>query len=154
SASFNVTAKPGSELDKTIKGIGNLKSPLVGLAKNDIAFQGEIHVALPDALNKAFVKVIEEVKDNALKSIQNDVKKGQAKSLFDAMMPTATAGEFQVVATVTGPKDNHYAFLGALKLKDGAKLGKTVHDLLKLTLDDIPADQRDKFKLDFDSVGS
>jgi hypothetical protein len=151
--SFNVTAKPQSELAKTIKGLGDLKSPLAGLVKADAAFQGAVHLSLPDALSKAFSKLIEEVKDNAIKGIQDPAKKTQAKALFDALMPTAKAGEFQAVAAVVGPKDSHYTLLGAIKLKDGDKLGKTVHDLLKDALLNIPAEQKDKYKLDFDSVG-
>jgi hypothetical protein len=41
-----------------------------------------------------------------------------------------------------------------MKLKDGDKLGKTVRDLLKDALNDIPENQRGKIQLDFDSVGS
>jgi hypothetical protein len=151
---FTVTGKPGSDLAKTIKNIGDLKSPLASMVKKDVAFQGALHFALPDALNKAFINVITEVKDNALKGIQNDTKKDQAKALFEAMMPTAKAGELQIVAAVLGPKAQRYTFIGALKLKDGDKLGRTVHDLLKEALKDIPADQRGMIQLDFDRVGA
>lgn len=154
SVRFNVAPKPGSELAKTIKNIGDLKSPLAGLAKTDLAFQGSLHFALTDSLNNAFVKVIEETRDGAIKGIQDETKKAQARTLFDALMPTAKAGEFQAVAAVIGPKQDHYTLLGALKLKEGNKLGKAVHDLLKDALMNIPAEQRDKIKLDFDSVGA
>ncbi len=152
--SFNVTGKPGSDLAKTIKNIGDLRSPLAGIGKTDLAFQGAVHFTLPDPLNQAFVKVIDEARDGALKGIQDDAKKAQAKTLLDALMPTAKAGEFQVVAVVLGPKQDRYTFLGALKLTDGDKLGKTIHELLKDALKNIPEDQRDKIKLDFDSVGA
>ena len=151
---FNVTAKPGTDLAKTIKTLGELKSPLSGLAKNDVAFHGGVHFVLPEELNKAFVTLLTEIKVDALKGIQDDTKKAHAKMLFDAMMPTAKAGEFQIVAAVLGPKEERYTFLGALKLKDGDKLGKTVHDLLKEALKDIPEAQRDKIRLDFDRVGT
>ena len=151
---FNVTGKPDTDLAKTIKTLGELKSPLAGLVKKDVAFQGGVHFVLPEALNKAFVTLINEVKVDALKGIQDDTKKAQAQMLFDALMPTAKAGEFQIVAAVLGPKAERYTFLGALKLKDGDKLGKTVHDLLKEALKDIPEAQRDKMRLDFDRVGA
>jgi len=151
---FTVTGQPGSELAKMIKDIGNLKSPLSGMVKKDLAFQGGVHFELPESLNKAFVSVITEVKENALSGIQDAKKKDQARTLFEAMMPTAKAGEFQIVAAVLGPKAQRYTFIGALKLKDGDKLGKTVHDLLKEALNDIPEDQRGRIQLDFDRVGT
>jgi hypothetical protein len=151
---FNVTAKPGSEFAKSIDAIGKLKSPLAGLVKNNLAFDGALHFALPETLQRAFDSVIDEVTKRSLDGIQSAEKKKQAETLFKAMMPTAKAGEYQVVAAVIGPKDDRYTFLGAIKLKDGAKLGATVHDLIKQTLEDIPAKERGKFQLDFDAVGA
>lgn len=151
--SFNVSATPGTDLAKTIKSIGELKSPLANLAAGNVAFQGTVHLALPDPLNKAFVKVIDEVKVGAINGIQDKDKKAQAKTLFDALMPTARAGEFQVAAAVIGPKDERYTFLGAVKLKDGTKLGNTVHDLLKEALKSIPEKDRGKYRLDIDPAG-
>jgi hypothetical protein len=151
---FNVKAKPGTDLAKTIKNLGDLKSPLAGIVKKDVAFEGGIHLALPDAIHKVFIEMVADAKEGAVKGIQNDAKKAQARALFDAMMPTAQAGEFQLVAAVLGPKAERYTFIGALKLKDGDKLGKTAYTLLKDALSDIPEDQRGKIHLDFDSVGA
>jgi hypothetical protein len=151
---FAVTGKPGSELAKTLKNVGDLRSPLSGMVKKDLAFQGAVHFALPESLNKAFVNVITEVKENALKGIQDAKKKDQARTLFEAMMPTAKAGDFQIVSAVLGPKAQRYTFLGALKLKGGDKLGKTVYDLLKDASSDLPEDQRSRIQLDFDRVGA
>ena len=151
--SFNVVGKPGSDLAKSIKSLGDLKSPLAAIGKQDAAFQGAVHFALPDPLKKAFANVIDEVRTNALKSIQDDAKKAQAKALLDAMTPTAQAGEFQAVAAIVGPKDKHYTFLGAVKLKDGDKLGKTVRDLIADALQGLPEAEKAKFKLDADTVG-
>jgi hypothetical protein len=153
SVDFDVTAKPGSDLAKTIKTMGDLKSPLAGIVKDNVAFQGGIHLALPAALNTALGSLIDEVKENGLKSIQSEEKRKQAKLLFDAMMPSAKAGEFQFAAAIVGPQAERFTFVAALKLKDGDKLAKIAHDLLKEAINDIPADKRDKFKLDFDSVG-
>jgi hypothetical protein len=151
---FTVTGKPGSELAKTLKNIGDLKSPLLGMVKKDLAFQGAVHFVLPESLNKAFVNVITEINENALRGIQDAKKNDQARTLFEAMMPTAKAGDFQIVAAVLGPKAQRYTFIGALKLKDGDKLGKTVHDFLKEASSDLPEDQRSRIQLDFDRVGA
>jgi hypothetical protein len=151
---FTVTAKPGSDFAKSIDTVGKLKSPLAGLVKKDLAFEGALHFALPEALQKAFDSVIDDVTSRSLEGIQNVDKKKQAETLFKAMMPTAKAGEYQVVAAVIGPKDDGYTFLGAIKLKEGDKLGKTVHDLIELALKDIPEAERGKIHLDFDAVGA
>lgn len=151
---FSVTGKPGSDLAKTIKNVGNQTSPLAGLVKKDVAFEGAVHVAWSDALNKAFSALIDEVAEKSLEGIQKEQKKQQAELLFKAIAPTAKAGEVQLVTAVLGPKDKHYSFVAALKLKDGDKLGKTIHDLLKDALNDIPADQRDRINLNFESVGT
>jgi hypothetical protein len=151
---FTVTAKPGSDFAKSIDTIGKLKSPLAGLVKKDLAFEGAVHFALPDALQKAFDGVIDDVTKRSLDGIQNAGKKKQAEKLFQAMMPTAKAGEYQVVAAVIGPKSERYTFLGAIKLKDGDKLGKTVHELIETALKDIPEAEQGKIRLDFDAVGA
>lgn len=150
---FNVTAKPGTDFAKSIDTIGKLRSPLAGMVKNNLAFEGALHFALPETLQKAFDSVIDDVSSRSLEGIQSVDKKKQAETLFKAMMPTAKAGEYQIVASVIGPKNDRYTFLGAVKLKDGAKLGNTVHDLVKLAIVEIPEAERDKIKLDFDSVG-
>jgi hypothetical protein len=151
---FSITGKPGSELAKTIKNMGDVKSPLSGMAAKDLAFQAGLHLALPESVQKAFGNVISEVKENALKGIQDPKNREKALALFERIMPTAKAGEFQVVAAVLGPQAQRYTFFGALKLKEGEKLGNTVHDLLKEALKNIPEDQRGKIQLDFDRVRS
>jgi hypothetical protein len=150
---FNITGKPGSDLATTIKRMGDLRSPLAGIAKNDAAFQGALHFALPKAINNAFGSLINEL-EKSLPEFKDPKKRDQAKKFLDDIAPTVKAGEFQVVAAMLGPQQDRYTFVAALKLKDGDKLGKTVHDLLKDALQNVPADQRGKFHLDFDSVGS
>ncbi len=151
---FSITGKPGSDFAKSIDTIGKLKSPLAGMVKKDLAFEGALHFALPETLQKAFDGVIDDVTNRSLEGIQNADKKKQAETLFKAMMPTAKAGEYQVVAAVIGPKLDRYTFLGAIKLKDGEKLGKTVHGLIELALKEIPEAERGKIHLDFDAVGA
>jgi hypothetical protein len=151
---LKISGKPGSEFAKSLDAIGKLKSPLAGLVKKDLAFEGAVHFALPNELQKAFNHVIDDVIKQSLAGIQNADKKKQAEALFKAMTPTAKAGEYQVVANVVGPQNDRFTFIGAIKLKEGAKLGQTVHDLIKQALTDIPEAERGKIQLDFDSVGA
>ncbi len=151
---FNVTPKPDSDFAKSIDTIGKLKSPLAGMVKNNLAFEGDLHFALPPTLQKAFDSVIDEAITHSLDGIQSAEKKKEAETLVKAIMPTAKAGEYQVVAAVIGPQNDRYTFLAAVKLKDGDKLGKTVQGLIKNSLVDIPEAERDKIQLDFDAVGA
>ena len=151
---LSIAGKPGSALAKTIRRIGELKSPLAGLAAKDVAFHGNIHFVLPEELNTAFSAVIKEVQDKSVEGIQDAKKKMQAEELFKALMPSATAGEFQFTAVALGPKNDHYAFVGAVKLKDGVELGRTVGLRLLEALKDIPEEQRGKIQLDFDKAGA
>ena len=151
---FSVTGTPGSDLAKTIKGLGELKSPLAGILKNDLAFQGAFHLALPDDLNRAFGKAIDEVAAQSLAGIQDAQKKKQALALIQALLPTARSGEFQLVYAALGPKQDRYTLVSALKLKDGDKLGKTVHDLIQDALTDLPPAERARIQLNFARVGA
>ncbi len=149
-----ITPVSGSEFAKMVDGIGKLKSPLAGLAGNDSAFHGSVHLAFSEALTKALGSVIDEAVEKSLDGIQNPQKKKQADLLFKAILPSAKAGEYQIAAVGLSPKKDKYTFLGAMKLTDGEKLGSALHDLLKDAINDIPAEQREKFKLNIDKVGT
>ena len=151
---LSITGKPGSELAKSIQDLGNIKSPLAGMVKKDLAFQGAFHFKLTGAMQKAFESVLSEATARSLEGIQDATKKKQAEMLFDSMMPTAKAGEYQLVLALLGPQTDRYTFVGALKLKDGVKLGATVHNLISDALKQIPEAERGKIQLDYAEVGS
>lgn len=151
---FQIKAKPQSDLAKWIQSFGNLKSPLAGIAPGDAAFHGAFHLVLDEGLHKAVEGVIQEASANSLEGIKDADKRKQAETLFNAIMPTAKAGEYQAVAVVLGPKNDHYTFLGALKLKEGLKLGAIARDLIADAAKQVPAADKGKIHLDFDTVGA
>ena len=151
---FSVTGKSGSDLAKSFQTIGNLKSPLAGLAGKDSAFQGSLHLALPESVQQSLNSLIDDAAAKSLATIQDAAKKKQAEALFKAILPTAKAGDFQVVAAILGPKADRYTIIAGLKLKDGVKLGNTVHGLIKDSINDLAPEFRDKITLDIDSVGA
>jgi hypothetical protein len=152
----SVKAKPGSDLAKAIKDLGDVKSPLAGVFAENQAFQGAVNLKLSADLSKTFADLVAEVKQKSIEGIQSKEKQVQAALLFDALMPTATSGEWHAAAAVLGAREKQYGFVAAVKLKDGIKLGNTVRDLIAESLKDkaIPDAERDKIKLDFDSVGA
>ncbi len=150
----SITGRPQSELAKAIDALGKLKSPLAGMAKKDVAFQGAFHFTLPQATHRALESVIDEAAAKSLAGIQDASKKKQAKALFDAMMPSVKAGEKQIVAAVLGPTADRYTFIGAVKLKDGAKLGTEIRGLIAEAVQQSAPADKGKIQLDFDTFGS
>ncbi|MBM3997351.1 MAG: hypothetical protein FJ303_24860 [Planctomycetes bacterium] len=136
----NVSIRPKQDtmLAKVIKAAGERRSMLGKLAAKDVAFQMHTHSALPDALRDAFGKVIDEVQANALVGLQDDVNKKEATAFFDALRPTVQNADLDLSAAVVGPTDKHYAFLWAMKLKNGSKLDATLSRMLDATAKKIP----------------
>jgi hypothetical protein len=150
----SIAGKPGSDLAKTIKALGDMKSPLTGIIKKDAAFQGSFHLALPDSLRDALGKVIDEASKKSVDDIEDAGKKKQALALFQALSPSAKAGEFQMVAAAVGPTNQQYTLVAAVKLKDGGELGKTIRGLIEDAIKDLPPEQKAKIQLDADSAGA
>jgi hypothetical protein len=150
---LSLSAKPGSELAKTIKNAGEHKSPFAGLLTTNAAFRTSVDVSFPPEVHKAFAKVIEDAAQKSLGELSDPAKRAQAQALVDAIIPTVKSGKLDAFFGMAGPTDNHYTLLGAIKLTDGDRVGKIVHDLLANEIKSMPAAQRDKVKLDFASVG-
>ncbi|MBI1831476.1 MAG: hypothetical protein HYR84_08505 [Planctomycetes bacterium] len=134
----SVTPKPNTALAKIIKAGGDRKSTLGKIGGKDAALHASAHLAMPDALKGAFAKVVDEMQANALAGLQDDANKKEAAEFFDALRPTVQAGELDIAAAVVGPQGGHYAFLWAMKLKDGNKLAATLDRILDATAKKIP----------------
>jgi hypothetical protein len=150
---LSLTAQPGTELAKTLQSVGQGKSPFAGLMTKNPAFRGGVDFSFSPAVNQAFIKVVEEGAQKGLGDISNPDKKRHAQALLDAVLPTIKTGEFDAFFGMSGPVNNHFTLLAAVKTKDGDRLGGVVHDMLEKELKNMPADQRDKIKLDVDAAG-
>jgi hypothetical protein len=154
SVRLSLSAKPGTELAKTIASAGQSKSAFAGLLSNNAAFRGSVGVTFPPEVHKAFAKAIEEGAQKGLAEITSDAKRKQAQALLDAVLPTIKAGQLDAFFGMAGPVNKHYTLMAAVKVQDGDQLGSVVHGLLTTELKNLPAAQRDKIQLDVASVGA
>jgi hypothetical protein len=153
-AGFTLTGIPKSELANNIAELGKLKSLFGGLKTKDAAVHGLVHASLPDAVKKAFERVVDEELSKSLQNINDPAKRKQAERLIKALSPTIKAGELDAAANLAGPgKDKHYTLVAGIKLVEGDNLAATVRELLTETLQELPAQARELIKLDADSVG-
>jgi hypothetical protein len=152
SATFSHSGKSGSELGTGIEGLAKYPSQYGGFMKTNAAFKGLGHIKLPDPLVKALGDVIDETRTMALEGIQDAAKKQQVETLFSVLSPTLKAGDFDGALLLTS-KGKHLTLLTASKVTKGDELGKTIRDLVRASLKDLPPALRENIKLDLDSVG-
>lgn len=151
---FSLAGQPGSELDKTLQKLGKSQSPFAGLAGQDLAFLGGVDLSVPDTVNDALAKVIDETMSRSLAEIRDAQKKKQAADLFEALAPSLRAGKLDGFFALSGPAGKTYTALTALELRDGDKLGSTMRALIAQTLKDLPPREQDKIRLDADKAGA
>jgi len=151
---MSVAGKTGSDLAKAIRSLGDLKSPLAAILNKDNAFQGSVHLTMPDSIRVALGKIFDEAAEKGLQGIDDPAKRKQAESLFKAFSPSIKGGEFQYVAAAVGSNKQHLTVISALKLQEGDKLGALIQSVIKDAANDLPANERARVQLDFDSVGS
>jgi hypothetical protein len=145
---FGLSAKSGSELARDIQALANHKNLFGALQGPDSALWALVHLTLPDAVKKAWADVFDEGVEKGLATIQDPAQRRQAKAVAMDIAPTVKAGEIDAAFNLAGPnKNNRYSIIAALKLQNGAKLGKTLTDLAEGVLKALPQAQRAKIKL-------
>jgi hypothetical protein len=152
--SFALSGQANSELSKSLKDLGKSQSPFAALAKKDPAFLGAVNVTLPESLHKAFSKVVDEAMAKSLADLSDEGKKKQAEQLYAALTPSLRGGQLDGFFALLGPLAKQYTILAGLRLREGDKLGQTVHDLIEQTVKDLPERERSKIHLDADSAGA
>jgi hypothetical protein len=154
-ANLSFAGKPGSELATAIKSLGQRPSQFGGLRSSDAAFQGALHLVLPEPMKQSFAKMLDEAVQRDINQIQDPAKRQQAQKLVEALAPTLKSGEVDGFVQVLGPSaERKFTLLVGAKLIGGAKLGATIEDLLADLLKGAPAEVRDKFQLNVASVGN
>jgi hypothetical protein len=152
-AQVALSGQAGTDMAAALARLGKSQSPFTGLFKKDLAMLGAVNLALPETVNDALAKVIDEVMARSLAELRDAQKKQQAEGLFQSLLPTLRAGRLDGVFALSGPVGKNYTMLGALAVRDGAKLGKTIHQLVAQAVKDLPEREQDKIRLDFDKAG-
>jgi hypothetical protein len=151
---LSLTAKPNTELARTIDASGKMKSPFAALMGKDAAFRGSVDATFPTAVHETFTKALQEWAEKSLADVSNPAKRKQAQALVDAIMPTVKTGELDGFFGMSGPVNKHYTLLAAVKVKDGDQLGTVVHDLVAAEQKNMPSEQQKKIELDAATVGA
>jgi hypothetical protein len=147
-------AVPGTELAKNIDALGRQQSLFGGQRAQKAAVGVGLNVHASEQLLESLLQVVQEAKDTALASIQNDEKKKQAEQLFAKIQPTLQAGELDVHGRLTGPKAGAYSGVLILKVAKGQELGATVHSLMVEMLKSMPEEKKKIVQLDAEKVGA
>lgn len=150
-----LTGKKGSKLATAIAAVSQNQSRAAGVLHKDAAVNGLVHLGMPASLLNAFEAVIDEAMAKSLANINDEGKRKQAERLLQALAPSIKAGELDGAFSFIGPGDSkHYTLVAAVKLRQGAQLGKTLRELAEDMLKGIPPAERAKVNLDAESAGT
>jgi len=145
-----LTAKSGSHLAETISTMGKVTSVFGGLPEGNSAFRGSLNVSLSDNLRKAMIPVLDEGFAKALANEKDEKKREKAKEFFAVIKPTLTMGQIDAILDLQEPgQTKHHTMLLGLKVKDG----KAIEKELKSLMNELPAGDKDRLKVDVDKVG-
>ena len=142
------TAKPGSNLAKTIRALEGRPGLSLPLTDARRLFTLDANVGLPDDAKKSFAPLVDALLADAVK---NAGKQEQIalQLVTDALKPTLQSGELDVRLAVTaGPKPGAVGVLGAVKTVKGTEVEK----LAKFVAGFAPADAA-TFAFDTATVG-
>lgn len=145
SAELYLTGKPGTDLAKSIAGLGQVNSLFAGLISKDSAANGVFHGTVPASLQKVFNEAFDHEFRQALEKEQDKAKRELAEKVFKALEPTLKAGELDAAVDLRGPAANKlHTLVAGLKVKNGAAIEKVIRDVVK----DLPEAERALIKLD------
>jgi hypothetical protein len=151
SVSLSLAGKRGTPLAKKFTDLGAAKSIGAGLVGKDSAANMLMHLSLPDRVAKALAPVIDEGLKKVVEDEKDKDKREAAEKVFKVLAPTLKSGEVDFGVNLRGPSaKGQYAVVGALKIKDGAAVEKTLRDLIPT----LPEKERKAIKLDFARSGS
>ncbi len=151
--SSNLTAK-SEPLSAAIDKIGNAKTLFANMFTKSAAVSGLMHMSLPAPVQKGLEQAFTQIRNKALEKIDDAAKRKKAKELFKALEPTAKSGEIDAAFNMFKPEgSNRYGLVMAMKLRDGDQLGDLVRTLAKELLNEVPAEERNRIKIDALTVG-
>jgi hypothetical protein len=141
SLELTLNGKPDSKLAAGIAELGKGKSLFGALFTENAALRGELTLALPEPLRKAFAAVIDENIAQGLEKEKDPAKRKAGADFIKGLEPSLKAGEFDgcvVLQPPSGAGKYHTVIVG-LKLKDGAALEKAARDLVQVLPPDVQA---------------
>jgi hypothetical protein len=141
--------KNGSELAKTIAGMGAAKSMGAGMISKDSVLHMNMNSAIPATARKDFIKVFQEGINKSIEDEKDPGKKGIMEKMAKALAPTLELGTMDAVMEVRKTSNGKFAFLTAMKIAEGKK----IEEVIKLLYKDLPDSEKKKLSLDFAKAG-
>jgi hypothetical protein len=151
SLELTLNGKEDSKLAGGIAELGQGKSLFGALFTENAALRGELTVALPESLRKAFAAVIDENVAQGLEKEKDAAKRKAGADFIKGLEPSLKAGEFDgcvVLMAPSGAGKYHTTIVG-VKLKDGAALEKAARELVQV----LPPDAQGLIHLDAETTG-
>jgi hypothetical protein len=146
---LTLTARAGSELSKLVGALRPQTSLFPQMAGSDSAARTLIRATIPEDLRKLYLPKIEA----ALTQMPDGVRPewaGLMTKVGERLLPTLREGELDFAAALRGPgKDDRYAVVAGLRLKDAAGVEQALRDSVKV----FPKELHDLIKLDAATVG-
>jgi hypothetical protein len=145
---LTVTPKSGSTLSKTLASFADRDSIAAAVAavKNPVLAAG-LNFTLPPETKKKFAALAEGLVKGAVDNAKGDEQQVM-KMLTDAVLPTLTAGDFQLGAVVSDAGKGKVGLTAALKTVKGQEVENTAKTFALF----LPADQA-RFTADADKAG-
>ncbi|MBJ7304082.1 MAG: hypothetical protein JHD26_06520 [Gemmataceae bacterium] len=141
--------KNGSELAKTIAGMGAGKSMGAGMISKDSVLHMNMNSVIPATARKDFIKVFQEGINKSIEDEKDASKKGAMEKMAKALAPTLELGTMDAVMEVRKTSNGKFAFLTAMKIAEGKK----IEEVIKLLYKDLPDSEKKKLSLDFAKAG-
>jgi hypothetical protein len=145
-----LTAKDGSTMAKNIAALSGKTSLPAGItAVKDTVAKGSVKIALPAEQKEQFGKLLDDTFDEVLKKASGEQERELLKKVFNALAPTAKAGELDAAFALSGPDaKGKYRLIVAGSVKKGDDIETLAKELTKF----VPGDAVE-FKFDVDKVG-
>lgn len=145
---LNVTPKSGSTLGKTLASFADRDSVAAAVAavKTPVLAAG-LNFALPPETKKKFAALAEGLAKDAVDSAKGDDQLA-TKMITDALLPTLTAGDFQLGVVVSDAGKGKVGLTAAVKTVKGQEIEKTAKTFAQF----LPKDQAE-FTADADRAG-
>jgi len=141
--------KNGTELAKSITGLGAAKSMGSGMISKDSVMHMNLNSVIPATARKDFLKVFQEGITKSIADEKDVNKKNAMDKMAKALAPTLELGNMDAVMDVRKGENGKFAFLTAMKITEGKK----IEEVIKLLYKDLPDSEKKKLSLDFAKAG-
>lgn len=142
--------KSGTELAKSIAGLGASKSMGSGMISKDSVIHMNLNSQIPETARKDFIKVFQEGINKSIADEKDPSIKGNIEKISKIIMPTLETGVMDAVMDVRKTGPGKFAFLTAMKIAQGRQM----EDLVKLIHKELPESEKKKLTLDFAKAGN